>query len=183
MGSSTENERTISFHPIERSDFPLLRKWLAAPHVAAWWNEPFDLAGLEAKFGPCIDGTEPVHVYLILIEGAPIGWIQWYRWRDFPKHAMQLGTDHKTGIDLAIGEIEWTGHGLGPAVLRDFAAGYIFSNQDLGAIVADPSVNNLHSLSAFKKAGSRIVSTVQLVGRSFNDTSFAWTVSRNKQLG
>ena len=29
----------ISFRELERSDFPLLQKWLAAPHVAVWWNE------------------------------------------------------------------------------------------------------------------------------------------------
>ena len=52
MGSSAESNRRISFRPIGRSDFPLLQKWLAAPHVAVWWNEPFDLSSLEAKYGP-----------------------------------------------------------------------------------------------------------------------------------
>jgi hypothetical protein len=35
------------------------------------------------------------------------------------------------------------------------------------AIVADPSVRNLNSVSAFKKAGFSIVSTVQLVDEDF----------------
>jgi hypothetical protein len=43
--------------------------------VAVWWNENFDLASLEAKYGPGIDGSEPIHVYLIQFEGVPIGWI------------------------------------------------------------------------------------------------------------
>jgi aminoglycoside 6'-N-acetyltransferase len=163
-----ENNRRISFRRIGRSDFPLLQKWLGAPQVAVWWNEHSDLASLEAKYGPRIDGNEPVHVYLILFEGAPIGWIQWYRWHDFPKHAMQLCADHRSaGIDLAIGEIEMTGRGLGPAVIRDFVSNYIFYNGDVDAIVADPSVSNLNSVSAFKKAGFSIVSTVQLVDEDF----------------
>jgi aminoglycoside 6'-N-acetyltransferase len=146
----------------------MLQKWLAAPHVAVWWNEHFDLANLEAKYGPGIDGSEPIHVYLIQFQGVPIGWIQWYRWRDFPKHAIQLGADHRAaGIDLAIGEIEMTGHGLGPAAIRQFGTDYIFTNGDLDAIVADPSVSNLHSVSAFKKAGFSIVSIVQLVDEEF----------------
>lgn len=168
MGPSAENNRRISFRRIGRSDFPLLQKWLAAPHVSVWWNEHFDLASLEAKYGPSIDGSEPIHVYLIQFEGFPIGWIQWYRRRDFPEHAIQLGADHRSaGIDLAIGEIEMTGRGLGPVAIREFGTAYIFANGDLDAIVADPSVSNLHSVSAFKKAGFKIVRTVQLVDEGF----------------
>ena len=167
-GTFRGNNQRISFRPIGRSDFPLLQKWIAAPHVAVWWNEHFDLASLEAQYGPGIDGREPIHSYLIQLEGAPIGWIQWYRWRDFPQHAIQLGTDYgSAGIDLAIGEIEMTGRGLGPAVIRKFGRSYIFANGDMDAIVADPSVSNLNSVSAFKKAGFNIVSTVQLVDEAF----------------
>ncbi len=168
MSPSAEDNQRISFRPIGRSDFPLLQKWLAAPHVAIWWNEHFALASLEAKYGPAIDGREPIHVYLIQFEGVPIGWIQWFRWRDFPKHAIQLGADHRSaGIDLAIGEIESTGRGLGPTIIREFGTNYIFVNDDLGAIVADPCVSNLNSVSAFKKAGFNILSTVQLVEEAF----------------
>jgi aminoglycoside 6'-N-acetyltransferase len=158
----------ISFRELERSDFRLLQKWLAAPHVAAWWNERFDLASLEAKFGPAIDGSEPIHVYLIQCEGVPIGWIQWYRWRDFPRHAVQLGADSMSaGIDLAIGEIAMTGRGLGPSVIREFGASYIFIHADVRAIVADPSASNTSSVSAFRKAGFNVVATVQLVDEAF----------------
>jgi aminoglycoside 6'-N-acetyltransferase len=158
----------ISFRPLGRSDFPLLRKWLAEEHVRIWWNERFDIASLEAKYGPCIDGSEPVYVYLILHEAVPIGWIQWYRWRDFPEHSVQLGAGYTSaGIDLAIGEIEMTGRGLGPTVIREFGMNYIFTNTDVSAIVADPAASNLHSISAFKKAGFTIARTVQLVGEAF----------------
>ena len=167
MEFSAENNRRIAFRPLGRSDFPLLQKWLAAPHVSVWWNEHFDLTSIEAKYGPGIDGSEPIHVHLIQFEGVPIGWIQWYRWRDYPGHAIQLGADHRSaGIDLAIGEIEMTARGLGPAVIREFAT-YIFANRDLDAIVADPCVSNLRSISAFKKAGFKILRTVQLVDETF----------------
>jgi len=164
----TGQQSIISFSELTRSDFPLLQKWLAAPHVAAWWNERFDLASLDAKYGPAIDGSEPIHVYLIQREGVPIGWIQWYRWRDFPEHAVQVGADPASaGIDLAIGEIEMTGRGLGPAVIREFGTNYIFINGDVDAIVADPSARNTRSVSAFRKAGFNIVDTVQLVDEAF----------------
>lgn len=158
----------ISFRELGRSDFPLLQKWLAAPHVADWWNERFDLASLEAKYGPAIDRSEPIHVYVIQRDGVPIGWIQWYRWRDFPEHAIQVGADRMSaGIDLAIGEADMTGRGLGPAVIREFGTHYIFINSDVDAIVADPSASNTRSVSAFRKAGFNIVDAVQLVDEAF----------------
>ena len=168
VGHLSGRQSLISFRELGRSDFSLLQKWLAAPHVGVWWNERFDLASLEAKYGPAIDGREPIHVYVIQCDGVPIGWIQWYRWRDFPKHAIQVGADATSaGIDLAIGEVEMTGRGLGPAIIREFGASHIFINGDVGAIVADPSTSNRRSVSAFGKAGFNIVDTVQLVDEAF----------------
>jgi aminoglycoside 6'-N-acetyltransferase len=168
VGNSEASDRQISFRPLGRSDFPLLQKWLAAPHVAVWWNERFDLDSLEAKYGPCIDGSHPVHVYLIQRAGVPVGWIQWYRWRDFPEHALQLGAGGATaGIDLAIGEIKWTGRGLGSVVIREFGENYIFANGEVSAIVADPAGSNLPSVNAFRKAGFAVIKTVRLVDEAF----------------
>ena len=128
VGNLSGQQSIISFRLLGRTDFPLLQKWLAAPHVGDWWNERFDLASLEAKYGPAIDGSEPIHVHVIQRDGVPIGWIQWYRWRDFPDHAIQVGADRMSaGIDLAIGELELTGRGLGPAVIRQFGTNYISS--------------------------------------------------------
>jgi aminoglycoside 6'-N-acetyltransferase len=136
--------------------------------VAVWWNERFDLASLEAKYGPGIDGREPVHVYLIQKERVPIGWIQWYRWRDFSEHAGRLEAESgSAGLDLAIGEIEMTGRGIGPTAIREFGAHYIFVNEDVAAIVADPATNNLRSVRAFVKAGFKIVNTVRLEDEDF----------------
>jgi RimJ/RimL family protein N-acetyltransferase len=103
-----------------------------------------------------------------VISFRPLGWIQWYRWRDFPQHGIRLGADTcSAGIDLAIGEMDMTGRGLGPTVIREFGANYIFLNGDVCAIVADPATSNLRSVRAFKKAGFKIVNTVQLVDEAF----------------
>ena len=105
-------------------------------------------------------------MYLIEFEGISIGWIQWYRWRDFPEHAIQLDADHRSaGIGLAIGEIEMTGRGLGPVIIRQFAMHYIFTNGDLSAIVADPRrllVTSMHfiGLEIHKKTISYYVKDV-----------------------
>ena len=181
VGNLSEQHSIISFRLLGCTDFPLLQKWLAAPHVGDWWNERFDLASLEAKDGPAIDGSEPIHVHVIQHAGVPIGWIQWYRWRDFPEHAIQVGADHMSaGIDLAIGEVEQTGRGLGPAVIRQFGTNYIFINDDIGAIVADPSASNRRSVSAFRKAGFNIVDTVRLVDEAFERHVVRWDRGESK---
>ena len=154
---------SISFRPLERSDFPLLQEWLSAPHVSAWWNECLDLPGLEVKYGPCVDGAESTHVFVIQQEVRPIGWIQWYLWADYPEHARQLGAEPTAaGIDLAIGKLSMTGLGLGPATIREFVRQVVFSNPEVRTVVSDPEESNLRSLRAFEKAGFKVVRTVRL---------------------
>lgn len=158
---------SLSFRRLERSDFPVLQRWLASPHVAAWWKESLDLAGMEAKYGPRVDGTEPTHVFIVEQDGERIGWIQWYLWADYPEHARQLGAaPSSAGIDFAIGELRLTGLGLGPAIIREFLEQFVFSNPTVSAVIADPEESNLRSLRAFEKAGFRVERAVRLAGES-----------------
>src|SRR5262249_34796455 len=113
-------------------------------------------------------GVNQSTFYVIEHRRVPIGWIQWYRWCHFPEHANRLGADTSSaGIDLAIGDIEMTGRGMGPVVIREFGTKYIFVNSDIGTIVAHPATTNLRSVSAFKKAGFNIVKTVRLADEPF----------------
>jgi RimJ/RimL family protein N-acetyltransferase len=156
---------SISFRPLERSDFPLLQEWLSAPHVAAWWNERLDLPGVEAKYGPRVDGIEPTHMFMIEQEGRPTGWIQWYRWSDYPEHAGQLGAEpDSAGIDLAIGDPGMTGLSLGPNIIRMFVRQVVYSNPEVRAVVSDPGESNFRSLRAFEKAGFKVLRTVRIAG-------------------
>jgi len=160
---------SISFRPLQRSDFVLLQHWLSAPHVAAWWNERVDLASIEARYGPRVDGIDPTHVFVVECDAKPIGWIQWYLWSDFPEHARQLGAGlSAAGIDLAIGESVMTGLGLGPVTIREFLRQFVLVNPAVRTIITDPEENNLRSLRAFKKVGFKPMRTVQLVGEHSN---------------
>jgi RimJ/RimL family protein N-acetyltransferase len=165
LENSSLMKASISFRPLERSDFPLLQEWLSAAHVAAWWNELLDLSGVEAKYGPRVDGAEPTYMFVIEQEVRPIGWIQWYLWSDYPEHARQLGAEPTSaGIDLAIGELSMTGLGLGPVIIRQFLDQFVFTNSNICAVVADPEESNIRSLHTFRKAGFNLANTVQLAG-------------------
>jgi aminoglycoside 6'-N-acetyltransferase len=129
--------------------------------VAAWWHERLDLASVDAKYGPRVDGAEPTHTFVIEYGGRPVGWIQWYLWFDYPEHARQLGAD------LAIGELAMTGLGLGSVAISEFLKQIAFADPGVGAVIADPEEANLRSLRAFEKAGFKVTNTVQLAGESF----------------
>jgi aminoglycoside 6'-N-acetyltransferase len=161
----------VSFRALQRKDFRLLHGWLSLPHVDAWWHERLDLAGIERKYGPRVDGNEPTHVFLIEHHAQPIGWIQWYRWADYPEHGALLGAEpDSAGIDLAIGAPELTGRGLGPLAIRAFLERVVFAERAMTACVSDPETQNLRSLRAFEKAGFVKVRTVQLPGESCSRT-------------
>jgi aminoglycoside 6'-N-acetyltransferase len=161
-------QASISFRRLGRSDFPLLQEWLSAPHVNAWWRERLDLTSVEEKYGPRVDGVEPTHVFVMEHNGRPVGWIQWYRWSDYPHHAGQLRAElTSAGIDLAIGEPAMTGLGLGPVAIREFLNQIVFADPCVTAVVTDPEAGNVRSLSAFRKAGFTLTDTVQLGDENF----------------
>lgn len=155
----------LAFRALARSDFPLLRRWLSEPHVDAWWHEPLDFAGLEKKYGPRIDGVEPTHVFILEHDTRPIGWLQWYRWSDYPGHSAQLAADPgAAGMDLSIGEVASLGKGLGTRAIRKFVLEVMAAEPGITAVVTDPEEHNGRSCRAFEKAGFVRLSTVQLQG-------------------
>jgi RimJ/RimL family protein N-acetyltransferase len=157
----------IEFRLLKRSDFPQLQTWLQQPHIDQWWHQNIDLKGVEEKYGPRVDGTQPTSIYVIMLDKEPSGWIQWYRWADYPVHARALGAPENTaGVDLALAKPELLGRGLGPQIIDLFLEKFVFIHQDIVGIVSDPETANLRSLRAFEKAGFQLSQSVQLEGEA-----------------
>jgi aminoglycoside 6'-N-acetyltransferase len=151
----------LGFRSLCERDLPLLQVWLSRPHVAEWWRQPLDLDGVRSMFRPSISGEKPTHVYVIEWHGRPVGWIQWYRWSDFPEHAARIGAEPNTaGIDLAIGEPDLLGHGIGSRAITAFLQRWVFVDQAITACVTDPDERNLRSTRALEKAGFVALRTV-----------------------
>lgn len=156
------------FRPLKRTDFSQLQKWLSEPHVKTWWHDDLNEAEIEAKYGPRVDGIEPTHVFIILYAESPIGLIQFYLWKDYPEHAIQLGAEQtEAGIDLLIGEAEMVGKGFGALIIRNFVDQIVFADARTTAVVTDPEEHNLRSLSAFGKAGFVPLRIVKLKNEDF----------------
>ncbi|WP_421931107.1 GNAT family N-acetyltransferase [Phenylobacterium sp.] len=114
----------IGFRPLAASDFPMLTGWLAEPHVRRFVQKtPMSLDAVTAKYGPRVQGEQPIICHIACVDGVPFGYLQAYRNRDWPDAAD--GQTDGISPDLFIGEPTFLGRGLGRAMLdayvRDLA--------------------------------------------------------------
>lgn len=143
----------IEFEPFKEAHLPLLRAWLAEPHVSEWWQEPEDEGELTEKYTVTLQ-ARGIRPQLILLDGRPIGYIQSYDadrvgggwWEGIPRGTF--------GIDQFIGEPDLVGRGLGTAIIRTFAERVVEKEHAL-AVIADPDPANLRAIRAYEKAGFR----------------------------
>ena len=157
----------VTFRRVTRADFPLLAAWLAQPHVARWWNHDSTAEGVERDFGPAADGREPGEDYLALLDGEPIGLLQYSRFEDYPEYIEELApvltvpVDAVT-IDYLIGDPALTGRGLGTAVISAFVAHVWETNPQASCIIVPVSSANQASWRALLAAGFRLVARGEL---------------------
>ena len=96
----------IGFRPVTAGDYPLLRRWLSAPHVREWWGDPEEELGFIRDM---VEGRDSTRPYLIELGGTPVGYIQvWFvgdnldQAEEYPWVA-ELPRD-AVGVDLSIGD-------------------------------------------------------------------------------
>jgi aminoglycoside 6'-N-acetyltransferase len=153
----------VALRPLGRGDFPLLRRWLAMPHVRAWWGSgPADLADVERKYGPRVNGAEPTRVFVIELAGRPAGLIQCYRHADYADWDRAVGIPAAAGIDYLVGEPALRGRGVAAAAIAGLAPEVFARYADAAVIVAVPQAANHASRRALEKAGFSLVGERQL---------------------
>jgi aminoglycoside 6'-N-acetyltransferase len=147
----------IRFRALDRADYTLLADWFGRGHVAPWWRESADLAEIEARYGPTIDGHDPSEVFVVELADEPIGLIQRYLVDDDPEWARALAAAHppapSAGIDYLIGEQALTGTGLGPRVITAFLENTWRRYPTIVAVVVAVQQTNRRSWRALEKSG------------------------------
>lgn len=148
----------LAFRPLTTSDLTVLAAWLAQPHVARWWRDPHDLPSVVARYEPCLVGTDPTHLAVLVVDGQESGMFQSYRLADeldWSATLSRAGIDPTgaAGIDYLIGIESLVDRGIGTQAIRLFSRKAFDRYDDISRIVVTVSAGNTASRRALEKAG------------------------------
>ena len=164
------------FCPLARADFDLLGRWLARPHVHAWWHHKWTPEALEVDFGDGIDSGRTEY-FVVSQGGRPTGFVQRYCIGEYPEWVDDLrradpSPETAAGIDYFIGELDVVGHGVGTAMLRAFLADTWRRYPHVDHLLVDVDPANPASWRALEKNG--FAKTWEGVLESDDEPSVSW---------
>jgi aminoglycoside 6'-N-acetyltransferase len=148
---------TLRFRPLTRDDFGQLRAWLLEPHVQPWWPPEHEPLDVEAEYGPTVDGREPTEIFVVELDGRPVGIIQRYLLESYPDYLAALAPaavpPRSASIDYLIGDASLIGQGLGGRVIADFVRETWERYPAITHVVVSVQQANRRSWRALEKAG------------------------------
>ena len=130
--------------------------------MARWRNHEHTAEAVDRDFGPMVDGTEPAENHLVLLNGAPVGLIQYSVFADYPEYIEELSgvlpvPAGAVSVDYFPAEPAAVGRGVGTAMLTAFAE-HIWSNHpEASCIIVPVNSANQASWRALLAAGFRLV--------------------------
>jgi aminoglycoside 6'-N-acetyltransferase len=153
---------TFTFRWVTRDDFGLLARWLAEPHVERWWNHEYTPDAVERDFGPTVDRHHPAEDFIALLDGEPIGVIQYCRLHDWDDYIEELAPhidvpDEAVSIDYLIGDPVRIGKGIGTAMVRAFVERIWQVDPAATCVIVPVNSSNPASWKALIKAGFRLI--------------------------
>ncbi|NGQ91861.1 acetyltransferase [Rhodobacter sp. HX-7-19] len=142
---------TYTFPRLTRADYPLMRGWLAQPHVRAWWGDPEEEIALIEEDIDTNGHGGPTDMRLVALEGQPFAYVQ-----DYPAHhwgapqyaAFPAGA---RAVDTFLGDPAFLGRGHAGRYLRQRCAELVAEGAT--AVVIDPSPDNERAVRAYRRAG------------------------------
>jgi aminoglycoside 6'-N-acetyltransferase len=135
-----------AFRQMTAADLPLIRRWLAEPHVREWWGDPDEQFALVAG-----DLDEPaMDQFIVLADGRAFGYLQCYSLTAW-NTGLGPQPEGTRGIDQFIGESDMIERGHGSAFIRAFVDEKL--RHGLPRMVTDPDPLNLRAVRAYEKAG------------------------------
>jgi aminoglycoside 6'-N-acetyltransferase len=174
----------LGFRPLREADLALLSGWLSQGHVQDWWRDAPDLGSVREKYSPCIDRTDPTEVFIVEVDGEPVGMVQRYLLDDEPDWRRSLSPsgphDHAAGIDYLLGDKSVTGRGVGPAMIGAFVRTTWSQCPQVSEVVVAVSQANRRSWRALEKAGFERVWAGHIDSEDPSDQgpSFVYTARR-----
>lgn len=137
-----------SFKPMTRNDYPLIRDWLAQPHIGGWWGDAdTEIALMEDDFA-----TGKTDMRLVLdAQNTPFAYVQDYDAHAFsmPQYADQ--PPKSRALDTFLGDPDYLGQGHASAYLTQRATE--LTAQGAPCILVDPDIHNTRAIATYQKAG------------------------------
>ncbi|MFX4292633.1 GNAT family N-acetyltransferase [Streptomyces bohaiensis] len=136
------------------ADPDTLARWMAQPHVEAFWHQawPRDRWAGELADQRAGDHSLPC---LVAEDGRDLAYVEIYR-VDRDRLAGRYPHDPRDlGVHIALGETGDTGRGVGRRLLGALAAALLAADPGCRRVVAEPDLRNAPSLRAFTAAGYR----------------------------
>jgi aminoglycoside 6'-N-acetyltransferase len=135
-------------------DFERMARWRAMPHVHEWWDPDEPAPSADEIAQAYRARTDPDHgttACIIELDGAPIGYLQFYRWADYPE--VPVAEDRNVwGIDVHIGEPDLIGRGLGTRTV-ELICRYLADERGAAAVALTTELTNARAQRAYEKAG------------------------------
>ena len=144
----------LRFRPLTRSDLPLVVRWQHSEAARPWFGGGLSLEQAIERYGPRIDGVDPVRMYVALLGGRPVGYAQEYAAPPPPVPAGAAPPGEPVGIDYLLGEDELVDHGVGTALIGAFIDRVVRRDHPSAThVVARPDHRNRRSIRALEKNG------------------------------
>ena len=162
----------VSIRPVAYDDLPLLCKW---------WNDVVVMQEVRAtKFRPSLEyminqmwtvwrnpNPDQYHEFIICRNNSPIGEIG---------YVFESVEEGIVSVDIKIGEPSLWGQGLGTEAMRVFI-NYLFSQENILHITAQPGEWNRRSIRIFEKLGFVETSREMVAANNYFDGSIGITMA------
>ncbi len=154
---------------MEPGDLALVEGWMGEAHVARWYLAGSSLEAELADVRASLSGDQGTHLLVVLDEGDPVGWCQWYRCAVDPAWAADMGAGPgDCGIDYAIGDPARVGVGVGTELVAALVA-LVHTAQPGCSITADPDASNMASRRVLEKNGFELVAVKAMPSEPTDD--------------
>ena len=137
------------FRAMTAADLPVVRGWLAAPHVMEWWGDP------DEQFSLVRDDLDhpAMDQFIVSADDNPFGYLQCYDPLAWPGNGLGDHPPGTRGIDQFIGDPTMIGQGHGSAFIRTYVDRMLAAGAP--RVLTDPNPDNHRAIRAYEKAGFR----------------------------
>lgn len=151
--------------PMTRNDLPLLGEWLREPLVATWWHDDPSSEALERQYGRDLEGGTRTRLRIAVLDGEPVGFVQWYPFADEPEYALELAPAVAVAagawsLDYLVARAELRRRGIGAAMIRAACAGAW--SDGATELVVPVHEENLGSQRVLERSGFELVGPADL---------------------